>query len=538
MQPQSIKRRQVAEWSFHSQKQYENAFADIAVDVVFSGPGGLSKRLPAFYNGENTWIVRFNPPAAGEWQFQVLSTPDDASLNQTGAFNVFDAQSRGFLKATPGKAWGFQYESGEPVFLLGDTVYNLFGMALCDGDVEAFLRRRADQGFNLLRVRVPVSPFHPPEGYSAWQTRRTWPWGGSEQAPGFDRFNLEYFQVVDQVVQQAEALGIGLEMIMEAWGFEFPFNSRNIFVTEWEELWMRYLLARYDAYNCLYFWTPMNEYEFYPNGDWHYKPVADRWAMRVSRWIKSVGQHGHIVSVHNGPGVPPFARRFAADPGAVDAVLFQTWGTTGKTDAWLSAGIEEQLAISFKDWWGSAVLAEWGYERNPAFDLNIPGHIYCDPEHTRRGAWRGAFCGLGVIHGFENSWGPWMLLEEDQPGLVYLLHLRRFVHELVPFARMHPDAGLVQEEQSAPGSQPGYQPRALVSEEKDVIAVYFPAGGEVVLDLPAGRAYKVTWFNPRSGQAEPGEDLAASGEPLKVTAPAGQDGEGHPFDFTLILKSK
>lgn len=60
---------------------------------------------------------------------------------------------------------------------------------------------------------------------------------------------------------------LGLEMIMEAWGFEFPFNSRNIFVAEWQELWLRYLIARYDVFNCVYFWTPMNEYEYYPDGN-------------------------------------------------------------------------------------------------------------------------------------------------------------------------------------------------------------------------------------------------------------------------------
>ena len=40
---------------------------------------------------------------------------------------------------------------------------------------------------------------------------------------------------------------LGLEMIMEGWGFEFPFNHRSLFTTEWEELWMRYLIARYDG---------------------------------------------------------------------------------------------------------------------------------------------------------------------------------------------------------------------------------------------------------------------------------------------------
>ena len=469
-------------------------------------------------------------PSAGEWRFQTLVNPPDASLDQAGTFLVEPASGRGFLKATPGQAWGFTYESGEPAFLLGDTVYNLFAMQYCGGDVPAFLKRRAEQGFNLLRVRVPVSPFHPPAGYSAWQTRRTWPWGGSEQAPLFDRFNLDYFETVDAVVQQAEALGLGLELIMEAWGFEFPFNSRQIFVPEWEELWMRYLIARYDAYNSLYFWTPLNEYEFYPNGDWYYKPVADRWAMRVANWIKQTGPHGHIVSVHNGPREPAFARRFAADPGAVDAIMFQHWGSTGPQDAWLAAGIEQQIATSFKDWWGSAVFAEWGYERSPDFDLLVPGHQYCDPEHTRRGAWRGAFCGLGVIHGFENSWGPWMRLEADQPGLTYLLHLRRFFSEVVPFARLRPAPELVR-----PADGPaGYQPLALASAEQDLAAVYFPAGGQTVLDLPAGRTYQAEWFDPCTAETQAAPERIAGGG-ATVTAPQGEQA-GHPRDAVLVLR--
>ena len=522
--------RDVLELSFHSSKPYPNPFSDVQLEGFFTAPDGRISRMLAFYDGAQTWKVRFNPSAPGEWSYRMAATPPDPQLEQAGTFTVTPAAGRGFLRATPGAPWGFQYESGETAFLLGDTVYNLFGMALCGGDVRGFLQRRAAQGFNLLRVRLPVSPFHPPEGYSAWQTRRTWPWGGSEQAPLFDRFNLEYFQVVDQVVRQAEELGIGLELIMEAWGFEFPFNSRQIFVAEWEEAWLRYLLARYDAYTCVYFWTPMNEYEFYPNGDWHYKPTADRWAMRIANWIKAASPHGHIVSVHNGPTLPPFAQRFAADPGAVDAVLFQSWGTTGATDAWLAAGIEEQIEASFKGWWGSAVFAEWGYERNPAFDLLVPGHQYCDGDHTRRGAWRGAFCGLGIIHGFENSWGPWMLLEEDQPGLAYLLHLRSFIHEQIPFADMRPAQALLR-----PAAwQPGSQPRLLATPENAVIAIYFPTGGPAELDLPQAAAYRGTWFDPRSG-ATSRAALVAQGNRLSLVAPVELDEQAHPQDAVLVL---
>ena len=145
----------------------------------------------------------------------------------------------------------------------------------------------------------------------------------------FDRFNLDYFATVDRVVQLCEDLDIGIEMIMEGWGFEFPFNHRALFTAEWEELWMRYLIARYDAYNCLYVWTPLNEYEYYPAGDLASispRPTAGR--IRIARWIKATAPHGHVVAMHNGPRMPPFAERFRADPEAVDAIILSGLGDT------------------------------------------------------------------------------------------------------------------------------------------------------------------------------------------------------------------
>lgn len=529
--------RTVAEWVVHSARSYENPFTDVAVDAAFTGPSGETFTVPAFYDGlsehqAHTWRVRFNPNAVGRWTYRILSQSADPDLAQEGSFEVTARDSRGFLQATPGHAWGFHYESGEPVFLLGDTVYNLFGMAHCGGPVVAFLERRAAQGFNLLRVRLPISPFHPPEGYSAWQTRRTWPWGGSEQSPRFDRFNLDYFHTVDEVVRQAEHLGMGLEMIMEAWGFEFPFNSRHIFVPEWEELWMRYLIARYDAFNSVYFWTLMNEYEYYPDGNWHRSRygVEDRWAMRVGRWVKALAQHGHVISIHNGPRMPPFAERFAAAPGAIDAIMFQDWGTRDAELGWLAAGIEEQIQCSLAGWSGCAVFAEYGYERNPDLPLLVPGHRYCDGEHTRRGAWRGTFCALGVVHGFENSWGPFMVIEEDQPGLAYLLHLRRFLTEVVPFHRMRAAPEII----VAGESDPGHRPLALATSGRDTVAIYLPAGGEVTLSLPGERPRNMQWFDPRTGELR-SATLSGEGRRLSFAAPGGQDENGHPWDWVLVL---
>ena len=467
--------------------------------------------------------MRFNPGEAGTWRWRITSRPHAPDLSGEGTLDVSPRASRGFLRATPGEAWGFTWENGEPAFLLGDTCYNLFGMAFCGGNVEAWLRRRKAQGINLLRIRVPVSRFHHPEGYSDWQTRSCHPWGGSENRPRFDQFNLDYFATVDRVVRLCEELEIGIEMVMEGWGFEFPFNSRAIFTAEWEELWFRFLIARYDAFNCISIWTPLNEYEYYPNGDWNYKVVADRWAIRIARWIKATAGHGHIVAMHNGPRLPPFAERFRADPEAVDAILYQEWGTRDRDTGWLAIGIEDMINRAFQGWRGSAVFAEFGYERNPSFTLKLPSHEFCDRDHSRRSIWRGAFCGLCVIHGFENSWGPWMELDQDQPGLADFLLFRKFFTEIVPFARLSPAPDLL----ARSPTPAGHEPRAMATLERDVVIAYLPAGGDLrFAATQEGRVLR--WFDPRTGDLTNATAKGAAFTPPTLGDPT------KPHDWVLI----
>jgi hypothetical protein len=265
------------------------------------------------------------------------------------------------------------------------------------------------------------------------------------------------------------------------------------------------------------------EYEYYPNGDWHYKKVADRWALRIARWIKRVAGHGHIVAIHNGPREPAFAQRFAADPEAIDLVLFQDWGTRDEANGWLAAGIEEKIDSAFAGWKGAAIFAEWGYERNPDLSLLMPSHEWCDVGHTRRGAWRGAFRGLGLIHGFENSWGPWSILDRDQPGMADYLLVRRFFTEVVSFHRLRPAPDLLPRQEYPSG-------HALATPERDIVAVYLPVGGEIAPALPTGRVYAAQWFDPRTGELQ-----AATATGGSYSCPGGTDAQGHPWDWVLLL---
>ena len=228
--PKKVALRTVGEWEVRSPKDYaanhRSPFADVQVEADFTSPSGMIQTMPGFYDGNGVWRVRFNPGEVGGWKVSIRSRPHDEALTGSGSFDVTSRKSRGFLKATPGEAWGFKFESGEPVFIMGDTVYDTFGMDYCGGDVDGFLSRRIKQGFNMIRARLPMSQFHPPGADWNWHTRDMWAWGGSRSAPRFDLFNLDYFQSVDRMIGRIEKLGLGVEMIMEGWGFEFPFNHR------------------------------------------------------------------------------------------------------------------------------------------------------------------------------------------------------------------------------------------------------------------------------------------------------------------------
>ena len=138
--PATLPRRTVGEWTLRSARAYAEPFTDVAVEAVFISPSGRVVAIPAFHDGADgegqVWRVRFNPDEVGRWTYRTTPTPHDDGLATEGSVEVTDGGAvRGFLRATPGEGWGLTYESGEPCFVFGDTLYNLFGMAHCGLDV-------------------------------------------------------------------------------------------------------------------------------------------------------------------------------------------------------------------------------------------------------------------------------------------------------------------------------------------------------------------------------------------------------------------
>ena len=138
-----------------SEKSYADPFNDVDVDLVLAG-NGVKYTVPAFWDGGNTWRVRFVCPSAGEWRFETVCTDrDNSDLNGRSGKVIcseysgsLDIYRHGFVTTTYGKKY-MTYDDGTPFFYLGDTHWSL-------GDetqdmVKTICAKRAEQGFTVFQ---------------------------------------------------------------------------------------------------------------------------------------------------------------------------------------------------------------------------------------------------------------------------------------------------------------------------------------------------------------------------------------------------
>ena len=151
--PLALQTWRAAELTFESDKHYADSFADVALDLVLTC-GERTLTVPGFWDGGDTFRVRFSLPAAGRWRWRtVCSDESNGSLHgRTGEVSCLPYTGpqaiyrRGFVTARYRKRY-LTYDDGTPFFYLGDTHWSL-------GDetpemVREICGKRAAQGFTV-----------------------------------------------------------------------------------------------------------------------------------------------------------------------------------------------------------------------------------------------------------------------------------------------------------------------------------------------------------------------------------------------------
>lgn len=491
------------------------AFADLA--VRFTAPSGKQVTRPGFYDGGQTYRVRFLPNEEGKWSYATVAQAAGLA-NGSGTFEVRkspDAKNL-FLRHGPIRVskdgTHLEHLDGTPFFFLGDTVWN--GPLLAKRDHwETFLRDRVDKGFSAIQFVM----------YAPWRTAPTNAEGQVAFAGDKDVvINPDFYRRMDERMDAIADDGLlSVPVLLWAWskkdaGQALP-EADAIRV-------IRYQLARYQAHPVLWILNGDGKYEgevadrwkrigravfepkvaepdaYHPPVTMH--PVGRQWPyanFRGERWLDVYGyQSGHSAApdalrwIHSGP----VGKEWQREPAKPYLNLEPPY------EAHLFSATKKPFTAH-----DVRRAAYWSLLVAPAAGLTYGGHGIWSWQEVE---------GLPFDHPYTGVAKPWQQAK-DLPGAADMGRMANFFRS-IDWTRLRPDPGLLAEQ---PGTaDPAKFVAAARSEAGDLTVFYLPAGGEVRVQPGRIRAgLKPEWFDPRTGDRRPAAEQGNS----VYAAPDGQD---------------
>ncbi|MCC6301658.1 MAG: DUF4038 domain-containing protein, partial [Gammaproteobacteria bacterium] len=194
------------ETSLTSSVAYANPYADVTVVVTYTGPDGQTFTGNAFWDGGNTFRLRFMFPAAGTWTWTTAaSDTGNAGLHdRTGSVTVAPytgsnaLYARGYPRVSANRRY-LTYADGTPFLWLGDTAWSA-PMAASQAEWESYVQLRKAQKFNVIQV-------HSRDGWVNLSADRDGnpPFRGTGATLAW---NPAYWQGVEKKVQYANDQGL------------------------------------------------------------------------------------------------------------------------------------------------------------------------------------------------------------------------------------------------------------------------------------------------------------------------------------------
>lgn len=502
-----VPRYEIYEFELHGKSWVDNPFCQSSVIGEFLSPSNRNLTVEGFYDGGDTWRIRFAPNEEGEWRYIIRG--EGVEIFQEGRLRCVNSKNRGFIHIHPENPYAFAYDNGDPFFPMGDTCYGFYADSHITPELRSqYLKVRRYQNFNFIRMGVIHSQDH-------WNVdSKFWPWGGTPQNQDLDRYNTEFFQGLDKVLSEMKSVGMNAELILLNF-YQRPFTDTSLWTSRREKNWLRYIIARYSAFSNLFQWTISNEYETHPDGDYRLDIPDDvEWVKTTAKFIRQHDPYRHQITVHpvisanirgnrtNDSFDPPW--RIGEFFGQCDeiGVLSQQTGQAGIWDETLQCCIGDDpfLVDSLRidrNFQKPVMNTENGYEflrDYPTYNQQVH-----HTDKVRRSSWRIVCAGGYFSSGFAGTLGQsdfWVKinLESEYPfiikdeGVAHQLSILYSFFNNLPYWVMLPFDGV------SKGA-------VALADIGNLYVIYTPKGGKITVNLTDAKGdLTVKWFDPRNGE--------------------------------------
>ncbi len=289
----------VTELSFESTEKYVTAKGEQG-KLEFYGEfthkeSGKTLTIPGFWDGNDTFKLRFAPTLYGVWEYKTICQDDESLAGKTGTIGAnaykgdLELYKRGFVKTDPTKKY-FIYDDGTPFFYIGDTHWSL-GYESFDSPGDRAGNTGATSHFKYIcDKRVE-------QGYTVYQSNNIS--GGKLNLVDckINRDDIAGFQYADKYFQYIAEKGFthAHAQFDTSAAYVFPFYEDK----EGVEDLARYWVARYGAYPVM--WTLAQEIDndfYFDRGDQSHLKYNDNIYVYIAECINKYDAYNHPLSGH------------------------------------------------------------------------------------------------------------------------------------------------------------------------------------------------------------------------------------------------
>ena len=464
-----------------SAQVHSQPYTETEVWADFTHETGQVLRRPAFWDGAQSWKVRFAPTHEGRWTWQSFANVADTGLVRTGSLAArADAETKnrfyrhGFWKMSPQRR-NLVHADGTPALLVADTAWALPWRATLEG-CRDYAQDRRQKGFNAVLL-MSVQPDMKTVGPRSRTEDEGFDVGFEDLPTGHVNVpNTAYFRYLDKLMDilVSHELVPVYQPLFHGYGWKGGGVIGPVVPADEYARYCRYLVARYGARPASYLlggdgqgYDPqigaagdeVERWDAYgqPAGI-HYSPHADNKASQDADWLDfqwcQTGHHGEHVQER----VMDMWRNLPAKAVANGEPTYENMGTTGQAagwwqghEAWSNLCAGGTMGVVY----GAGSLWQWKLRRDE------PGHAdWCTAPGV---GWREALA-------FEGS--------------TYVGLISRIFADL-PFTDMHPNWSYT------------YGRRGLAVADK-LFVLYAGTGGDtVIVSDKVPQNYRV--YDPRTG---------------------------------------